>query len=99
MKQHFRRSDLRLAHNWMVASSQRSGGKSVYPAVLVELRDKNGVIGYGEAAPSLRYRETAQTCVEFLSRVDAGRLASRMSLEACVRWNLSPEETSHRRAR
>ncbi len=59
MKSHFRRFDLRFAHNGMVASRQRSGGKSVYPAVLVELRDKNGVIGYGEAAPSLRYRETA----------------------------------------
>jgi len=97
MKLHFQRFDLKLAHNWMVASSQRSGGKSVYPAVLVELRDEDGLVGYGEAAPSLRYRETAETCVEFLSHVDAGKLSfddvagSMRHVESLTRGDFSPK--------
>ncbi|MGZ5019881.1 MAG: dipeptide epimerase, partial [Chthoniobacterales bacterium] len=66
MELRFRRYDLKLAYNWMVASSQTTGGKMIYPAVLVELRDHDGVIGYGEAAPSNRYHETADTCLAFL---------------------------------
>lgn len=75
MKLTFHRYDLQLAHNWMVASSQKSGGKLVYPSMLLELRDEDGTVGYGEAAPSLRYDETVQTCVEFIRRIDPSRLA------------------------
>ncbi len=71
----FRRFDLKLAHNWMVASSQLSGGKTIHPAVLIELRDRDGIIGYGESAPSKRYNETSETSAEFLRRVDASRLS------------------------
>ncbi|MDQ6654913.1 MAG: dipeptide epimerase [Verrucomicrobiota bacterium] len=74
MELNFRRFDLKLAHNWMVASSQASGGKTIYPAVIVELRDRDGLIGYGEAAPSRRYAETSETCMAFLRRLDPPRL-------------------------
>src|SRR5450432_2283221 len=70
----FRRFDLKLAHNWMVASSLVTGGKTIHPAVLVELREGDGLVGYGEAAPSNRYKETAQTSLEFLQRIDPARL-------------------------
>ena len=75
MKLTFRRFDLRLTHTWTVASSLAEGGKNIYPAVFVELRDRDGVIGLGEAAPSNRYHETAQTCVEFFERIDASQLS------------------------
>src|SRR3954454_16288233 len=75
MQLHFRRFDLKLAHNWMVASSLASGGKMIYPAVLLELQDGEGLVGYGEAAPSRRYDETAETSAGFLARVDASRLS------------------------
>ena len=71
----FRRFDLRLTHRWTVASSMAEGGKDIYPVVFVELRDADGVTGLGEAAPSNRYRETAQTCLDFLQRIDASRLS------------------------
>jgi L-alanine-DL-glutamate epimerase-like enolase superfamily enzyme len=74
MKLDFRRYDLKLAHNWMVASSRLYGGKTIYPAVLLELRDRDGVVGYGEAAPSRRYDETAETAISFLERLDPARL-------------------------
>ena len=75
MKLSFRRFDLRLTHTWTIASSLAEGGKNTYPAVFVELHDDDGVVGLGEAAPSNRYKETAQTCVEFLERVDPARLS------------------------
>ena len=93
----FWRLDLQLAHNWMVASSQAQGGKTVYPAVFVELRDASGVIGRGEAAPSGRYNETAETCLSFLRQVDARRLnitdvdASMRYVESIAPGNFSPK--------
>ncbi|MEP7016092.1 MAG: dipeptide epimerase [Verrucomicrobiota bacterium] len=93
----FRRHDWKLVHNWTVASSQASGGKMIYPAVVVELRDRDGVVGRGEAAPSRRYDETAETCVEFLSRIDGSRLsfddvdAGMSYIESVTTGNYSPK--------
>ncbi|MFL6593866.1 MAG: dipeptide epimerase [Chthoniobacterales bacterium] len=89
--------DYRLAHNWMIATSQATGGKTVHHAASLELRDRDGVIGYGEASPSTRYGETAQTCLEFLQRVDASRLsfddveASMRYVESLSRGDFSPK--------
>src|SRR3712207_594907 len=93
----FWRHDHQLAHNWMVASSQASGGKMLYPAVFVELRDASGVIGLGEAAPSHRYGETAETCLAFLQQVDARRLSindidgSMRYIDSIAAGNYSPK--------
>ena len=97
MKLTFRRFDLRFRHTWLIASSLTEGGKDIYQAVLVELRDDDGVVGYGESAPSSRYQETAQTCVEFFERIDATRLsfcdlhASMAYIESLAPGNFSPK--------
>ncbi|MDQ6625870.1 MAG: dipeptide epimerase [Verrucomicrobiota bacterium] len=97
MQLKFWRFDLKLVHNWMVASSQASGGKTVYPATYVELRDRDGVIGLGEAAPSRRYDETAETSLAFYQLVDAARLSfddiegSMRYVEALAPGNYSPK--------
>ena len=97
MKLTFNRFYLRLTHTWTVASSLAQGGKSVYPAVFVELRDDDGVLGLGEAAPSSRYHETAATCVEFFQRVEAARLSfddvrgSMAYVESLAPGNYSPK--------
>jgi L-alanine-DL-glutamate epimerase-like enolase superfamily enzyme len=75
MKLTFRRFDLRFKHTWLIASSLGQGGKNVYPAAFVELHDGDGVVGYGESAPSSRYKETVETSLAFLERVDASRLS------------------------
>jgi len=75
MKLTFRRFDLRFKHTWLIASSLGEGGKDIYPAVFVELRDGDDVIGYGESAPSSRYKENVQTSLAFLERVEASRLS------------------------
>ncbi len=75
MKLSFRRFDLRFKHTWLIASSLGEGGKDIYPAAFIELRDGDGVIGYGESAPSSRYKENVQTSLAFLERVDAAHLS------------------------
>jgi L-alanine-DL-glutamate epimerase-like enolase superfamily enzyme len=93
----FRPFDLRFTHQWMIASSLDEGPKNVYPAVLVQLRDGDGVVGVGESAPSTRYHETVQTCLEFFRRVDASRLSfddiegSMAYVEALALGNFSPK--------
>jgi L-Ala-D/L-Glu epimerase len=75
MKFSYRRFDLRFKHTWLIASSVHQGGKDIYPAAFVELRDGDDVVGYGESAPSSRYQETVDSCVAFFERVDAARLS------------------------
>jgi L-alanine-DL-glutamate epimerase-like enolase superfamily enzyme len=71
----FRRFDLALTHKWAIASNAATGGKKVYPVVFVELRDRDGVAGLGESAPSNRYAEDVETAAAFLRRVDAAQLS------------------------
>ncbi|HEV3408677.1 MAG TPA: enolase C-terminal domain-like protein, partial [Chthoniobacterales bacterium] len=93
----FRRYDLQLAHKWMIASNQATGGKWVHPTVLVELRDADGTVGYGESSPSTRYDESVDTALEFLHRVEAARLSfddlenSMRYIEALTPGNYSPK--------
>ncbi|MDQ6859731.1 MAG: dipeptide epimerase [Verrucomicrobiota bacterium] len=97
MELRFWRYDLQLAHRWMVASSQAKGGKMVYPAVMLELRDADGMIGRGESAPSLRYNESATTAFEFMQQIDGARLSfddvegSMRYVEALTPGNYSPK--------
>jgi len=74
----FRRFDLKLAHRWAIASSVRpggSGGTEVYKVVFAELTDENGTTGLGEAAPSTRYEESADSALAFLEQVDPRRFS------------------------
>ena len=71
----FRRFELELRHPWAISSNAATGGKKVYPVVFLELQDKQGRRGLGEAAPSSRYNETAETVLAFLNRVEAERLS------------------------
>ena len=77
MKLRHWRFDLQLRHTWAIATDVGgggSGGKSVYPVVFVELSDRDGRVGIGEAAPSSQYQESHATVTEFLDRVDPRRL-------------------------
>jgi len=73
-----RRFDLKLAHLWAIARSVRpggSGGTDVYKIIFVELNDEDGATGLGEAAPSSRYEESADSVIAFLERIDPRRLS------------------------
>ncbi|MBI5387923.1 MAG: dipeptide epimerase [Verrucomicrobia bacterium] len=71
----FRRFDLKLRHTWAIASDVTTGGKNFYPVVFVELEDGQGRRGVGEGAPSSRYKESTDTVIAFLRRVEASRLS------------------------
>jgi len=74
----FRRFDLKLAHRWAIARSVRpggSGGTEFYQVVFAELTDEHGTTGLGEAAPSSRYEENADSTLAFLEQVEPRRLS------------------------
>lgn len=69
---------LRLARRWTIASRTGPGGGSgteEFPVVLARLRDRDGVEGLGESAPSNRYRESVESVREALAAVDPDRLS------------------------
>ncbi len=67
MKLSFRRVDLQLAHTWTIA---RTRGTKLATVVVVELTGADGTTGYGEAAPTARYKETPETVEAFLKKID-----------------------------
>lgn len=71
MQLKFWRSDLKLTHQWTIAR----GSASRFRVILVELKDRDGVIGYGETAPSRRYQETIETVEAFFSHIDPEKLS------------------------
>jgi L-Ala-D/L-Glu epimerase len=93
----FRRFDLRLRHTWAIASNVATGGKQTYPAAFVDLRDRDGVLGVGESAPSSRYDENVETALQFFQKVDASRLSfddvagSMAYVESLAPGNYSPK--------
>lgn len=88
MKLRIWRHDLRLTHRWAIARGLGPGGQGgadTYPVVFVELKDRDGVVGLGEAAPSARYDETPESVVAFLERVNP-YLLSFTDLEGSLRY-------------
>ena len=74
MKMNFRQFDLKLKHEWTIASTLKAG-KTIFETVLLDLNDDDGVVGLGESAPSSRYKEDVRTVMAFLKNVDASRLS------------------------
>jgi L-alanine-DL-glutamate epimerase-like enolase superfamily enzyme len=78
MKLNTRRFDLTLAHRWTIASGLGpggGGGTNVFKVAFVELTDRDGIVGVGEAAPSSRYGESADGAMAFLQHVVAEKLS------------------------
>lgn len=71
---------LKLAHQWTIARELKpdgTGGTLTEEVVFVELIDDDGVVGLGETSPSERYKETTQTVLSFLQKIDPARLSFR----------------------
>ena len=63
--------ELKLTHQWTIAR----GSASKFRVVFVELKDRDGIIGYGETAPSRRYQETIESVQAFFSHIDPEKLS------------------------
>src|SRR4051812_9973665 len=72
MKLKIRFFELKLAHDWKIA---RSAVKNTYGTVLIELSSPDGIVAYGESAPSSRYKESTDTVQAFLQKVDVSKLS------------------------
>jgi L-alanine-DL-glutamate epimerase-like enolase superfamily enzyme len=71
----FWRCDLQLAHKWKISSGGNMGGVNVFSVALLQLTDKDRVIGLGESAPSSRYREDVAGSLDFFAKLDAKQLS------------------------
>lgn len=67
MKLSARCVELHLANPWKIASS---AGSSTHQTIIVELADRDGLAGRGEAAPSRLYGESAAGTLDFLERLN-----------------------------
>jgi L-alanine-DL-glutamate epimerase-like enolase superfamily enzyme len=70
LKLSFQHLDLQLAQSWVIAR----GKTDVAKVVVVELTDKDGITGQGEAAPISRYKESVQSVEAFLRQIAPERL-------------------------
>lgn len=77
----FNRYDLRLKHTFTIAR----GARDVSPVVIVEL-EHDGIVGYGEAAPSARYGESVDSVAAFLSKIDWTRFDDPFQVESILTY-------------
>jgi len=96
MRLQLRRFELKLAREWTIARDlgpAGNGGTYSYEVIFVELRDKDGLAGMGEAAPTARYEENPDSAAAFLERIDASQL-SFADVEGSMRYvkRLAPGE-------
>lgn len=95
MKITFSSYDLKLRHTFTIARSSRD----ISPVVFVEL-EQDGIVGFGEAAPSRRYGETVETVMSFLRALDLSRFESPFQLESILDYveKSAPGNTSAKAA-
>ena len=67
VKLNVKRLKLQLTHLWAIA---RGSGSNTAETVMVELVGADGTVGWGEAAPISRYKESLDTVEAFLKKVD-----------------------------
>jgi len=79
MKLSFSPFDLALKHTFTISRSSRD----IQPIVLVEL-EHEGIVGYGEAAPSGRYGENGETVQAFLRNVNLSSFRDPFQLESIL---------------
>jgi L-alanine-DL-glutamate epimerase-like enolase superfamily enzyme len=92
VKLNFKRLDLQLTHTWTIA---RGSGTNIFKAVVVELTGADGTVGRGEAAPTARYKESADSVEAFFKKVDARGLSFN-DIEGSMTYldTLSPHDMS-----
>ncbi len=87
MNVRFSTCELCLTHTFTIAR----GSRDIVPSVIVEL-EHEGIIGYGEASPSMRYAETPETVSLFLEKLDLQRFPDPMQLDKILGYVNSVSE-------
>jgi L-alanine-DL-glutamate epimerase-like enolase superfamily enzyme len=81
MRLSLRRFDLQLRHTFTIAR----GSSTIDPVVVVSL-EHDGIVGYGEAAPSMRYGENINSVTSFLTTLDFASFHDPFHLESILRF-------------
>ena len=81
MRLSLRRFDLQLRHTFTIAR----GSSTIDPVVVVSL-EHDGIVGYGEAAPSMRYGENINSVTSFLTTLDLASFHDPFHLESILRF-------------
>lgn len=68
MKLTYKKYDLRLKHTFTIARSSRD----FVPIVLTEL-NHDGIIGYGESSPNVRYHEDSESVISFFNKLNLSK--------------------------
>jgi L-alanine-DL-glutamate epimerase-like enolase superfamily enzyme len=68
MKLSYKKFDLKLKHTFTISRSSRD----VVPIILTQL-NHDGIIGYGESSPNVRYHEDSDSVIKFLDKLDLTR--------------------------
>lgn len=95
MKLLFEHIELRLRHTFTIAR----GSRDLVQSIIVVI-EQDGIIGTGEASPSARYNESAQSVISFLSNVDLSPFHDPFRLEEILTYvhGLSPGNMSAKAA-
>jgi L-alanine-DL-glutamate epimerase-like enolase superfamily enzyme len=88
-------TELRLVHTFTISRSSRD----TEPCVIVEV-EHDGIVGYGEAAPSDRYGETQMTVMKFLDGVRLSQFKEPYQLDEILAYvdALAPHNSSAKAA-
>ena len=95
MKFTLKKYDLALKHTFTIARSSRD----FVPVVLAEL-EHDGIIGYGEASPNVRYNEDQNSVINFFDKVDLEKFGDPFNYTAIFDYvdNLTAGDSSAKAA-
>jgi len=86
---------LELIHTFTIAR----GSEVIDPCIIVEV-EHDGIVGYGEAAPTERYGETKKSVMDFLEKVNLSQFKDPFQLEDILAYvdHVAPHNTSAKAA-
>jgi L-alanine-DL-glutamate epimerase-like enolase superfamily enzyme len=89
------RFDLKLKHTFTISR----GSRDVSPVVFVQI-EHDGIVGFGEAAPSNRYGESVETVEAFFAKLDVRRFVDPFQLESILDYvdGIAADNTSAKAA-
>jgi len=89
------RFDLKLKHPFTISR----GSRDVSPVVFVQI-EHDGIVGFGEAAPSNRYGESVETVEAFFAKLDVRRFVDPFQLESILDYvdGIAADNTSAKAA-
>ncbi|HZY10999.1 MAG TPA: dipeptide epimerase [Bacteroidota bacterium] len=95
MKLTFNYYELKLIHTFTIAR----GSEVIAPCIIVKV-EHDGIIGYGEAAPTPRYHESKETVIAFLKKVKLEQFNDPFQLEEVLDYvdAIASENTSAKAA-